>query len=159
MVKYKVLAKPGLSDIQTQAQGQKFIDKLRDEVFPMLDKWWTTYGAEHNGREKLDINLLSFVQTWAMGSAFIAMAYDNDKPVGIFIGLRYSNMFYAGSTMQVAALYGDTAEIKEGLVDYVSSLVPAMMIDEVAVDSDACENIVIPGMHAQRSSHMTYWRP
>ena len=40
MVKYKVLAKPGLSDIQTQAQGQKFIDKLRDEVFPMLDKWW-----------------------------------------------------------------------------------------------------------------------
>ena len=40
MVKYKVLAKPGFDDIQTPAQGQKFIDRLRDEVFPMLDKWW-----------------------------------------------------------------------------------------------------------------------
>lgn len=44
MVKYKVLAKPGFDDIQTPAQGQKFIDRLRDEVFPMLDKWWAAYG-------------------------------------------------------------------------------------------------------------------
>lgn len=159
MVKYKVLAKPGLSDLQNIHQADKFISKLRDEVFPLLDKWWKTYGAEHNGREKLDINMLSFVQTWAMGSALIVMAYDDDKPVGLFVGLRYSNLFYTGSTMQVAALYGDTPEIKDGLVGYVSSLVPAMMIDEVAVDGDACEDIVMPGMHAQRSSRMTYWRP
>ena len=73
MVKYKVLAKPGFDDIQTPAQGQKFIDRLRDEVFPMLDKWWVTYGMKETGR-MLDINLLSFVQTWAMGSTLITMA-------------------------------------------------------------------------------------
>ena len=32
----------------------------------MLDKWWVAYGMKETGRI-LDINLLSFVQTWAMG--------------------------------------------------------------------------------------------
>ena len=127
MVKYKVLAKPGFEDIQTPAQGQKFIDRLRDEVFPLLDKWWKSYGMKETGRI-MDINLLSFVQTWAMGSTLITMAYDNDKPVGVLIGLRYSNLFYTGSTMQVIALYGDTPEVEQGLLDYVSSLVPALCL-------------------------------
>ena len=157
MVKYKVLAKPGLEDIQTQAQGQKFIDKLRDEVFPMLDKWWKAYGMKETGRI-LDINLLSFVQTWAMGSTLITMAYDNDKPVGVLIGLRYSHLFYTGATMQVIALYGEKPEVEQGLLDYVSSLVPAMSIDTVAIDSDGCKDMTVPGMEKKRVERLTYWR-
>ena len=157
MVKYKVLAKPGLEDIQTQAQGQKFIDKLRDEVFPMLDKWWKAYGMKETGRI-LDINLLSFVQTWAMGSTLITMAYDNDKPVGVLIGLRYSHLFYTGATMQVIALYGEKPEVEQGLLDYVSSLVPAMSIDTVAIDSDGCKDMTVPGMEKKRIERLTYWR-
>ena len=157
MVKYKVLAKPGLEDIQTQAQGQKFIDKLRDEVFPMLDKWWKAYGMKETGRI-LDINLLSFVQTWAMGSTLITMAYDNDKPVGVLIGLRYSHLFYTGATMQVIALYGEKPEVEQGLLDYVSSLVPAMSIDTIAIDSDGCKDMTVPGMEKKRIERLTYWR-
>ena len=157
MVKYKVLAKPGLEDIQTQAQGQKFIDKLRDEVFPMLDKWWKAYGMKETGRI-LDINLLSFVQTWAMGSTLITMAYDNDKPVGVLIGLRYSHLFYTGATMQVIALYGEKPEVEQGLLDYVSSLVPAMSIDTIAIDSDGCKDMTVPGMEKKRVERLTYWR-
>ena len=157
MVKYKVLAKPGLEDIQTQAQGQKFIDKLRDEVFPMLDKWWVAYGMKETGRI-LDINLLSFVQTWAMGSTLITMAYDNDKPVGVLIGLRYSHLFYTGATMQVIALYGEKPEVEQGLLDYVSSLVPAMSIDTIAIDSDGCKDMTVPGMEKKRVERLTYWR-
>ena len=157
MVKYKVLAKPGLEDIQTQAQGQKFIDKLRDEVFPMLDKWWKAYGMKETGRI-LDINLLSFVQTWAMGSTLITMAYDNDKPVGVLIGLRYSHLFYTGATMQVIALYGEKPEVEQGLLDYVSSLIPAMSIDTIAIDSDGCKDMAVPGMEKKRVERLTYWR-
>ena len=157
MVKYKVLAKPGLEDIQTQAQGQKFIDKLRDEVFPMLDKWWKAYGMKETGRI-LDINLLSFVQTWAMGSTLITMAYDNDKPVGVLIGLRYSHLFYTGATMQVIALYGEKPEVEQGLLDYVSGLVPAMSIDTIAIDSDGCKDMTVPGMEKKRVERLTYWR-
>ena len=157
MVKYKVLAKPGLEDIQTPAQGQKFIDRLRDEVFPMLDKWWKAYGMKETGRI-MDINLLSFVQTWAMGSTLITMAYEDDKPVGVLIGLRYSHLFYTGSTMQVIALYGDTPEVEQGLLDYVSSLVPAMSIDTIAIDSDGCKDMAVPGMEKKRVERLTYWR-
>ena len=157
MVKYQVLAKPGLEDIQTPAQGQKFIDRLRDEVFPMLDKWWKAYGMKETGRI-LDINLLSFVQTWAMGSTLITMAYEDDKPVGVLIGLRYSHLFYTGSTMQVIALYGDTPEVEQGLLDYVSSLVPAMSIDTIAIDSDGCKDRAVPGMEKKRVERLTYWR-
>lgn len=157
MVKYKVLAKPGFEDIQTPAQGQKFIDRLRDEVFPMLDKWWAAYGMRETGRI-LDINLLSFVQTWAMGSTLITMAYEDDKPVGVLIGLRYSHLFYTGSTMQVIALYGDTPEVEQGLLDYVSSLVPAMSIDTIAIDSDGCKDMAVPGMEKRRVERLTYWR-
>lgn len=157
MVKYKVLAKPGFEDIQTPAQGQKFIDRLRDEVFPMLDKWWAAYGMKETGRI-LDINLLSFVQTWAMGSTLITMAYEDDKPVGVLIGLRYSHLFYTGSTMQVIALYGDTPEVEQGLMDYVSSLVPAMSIDTIAIDSDGCKDMAVPGMEKRRVERLTYWR-
>lgn len=157
MVKYKVLAKPGLEDIQTPAQGQKFIDRLRDEVFPMLDKWWKAYGMKETGRI-MDINLLSFVQTWSMGSTLITMAYDNDKPVGVLIGLRYSHLFYTGSTMQVISLYGDTPEVEQGLLDYVSSLIPAMSIDTIAIDSDGCKDMAVPGMEKKRVERLTYWR-
>ena len=157
MVKYKVLAKPGLEDIQTPAQGQKFIDRLRDEVFPMLDKWWKAYGMKESGRI-MDINLLSFVQTWSMGSTLITMAYEGDKPVGVLIGLRYSHLFYTGSTMQVIALYGDTPEVEQGLLDYVSSLVPAMSIDTIAIDSDGCKDMAVPGMEKKRVERLTYWR-
>lgn len=157
MVKYKVLAKPGFEDIQTPAQGQKFIDRLRDEVFPMLDKWWVAYGMRETGR-MLDINLLSFVQTWAMGSTLITMAYEDDKPVGVLIGLRYSHLFYTGATMQVIALYGDKPEVEQGLLDYVSSLIPAMSIDTIAIDSDGCKDMAVPGMEKKRVERLTYWR-
>ena len=157
MVKYKVLAKPGFDDIQTPAQGQKFIDRLRDEVFPMLDKWWAAYGMRETGR-MLDINLLSFVQTWAMGSTLITMAYEDDKPVGVLIGLRYSHLFYTGATMQVIALYGEKPEVEQGLLDYVSSLIPAMSIDTIAIDSDGCKDMVFPGMYKKRVERLTYWR-
>ena len=157
MVKYKVLAKPGGDDIQTPAQGQKFIDRLRDEVFPMLEKWWAAYGMKETGR-MLDINLLSFVQTWAMGSTLITMAYEDDKPVGVLIGLRYSHLFYTGATMQVIALYGDTPEVEQGPLDYVSSLIPAMSIDTIAIDSDGCKDMAVPGMEKKRVERLTYWR-
>lgn len=157
MVKYKVLAKPGLEDIQTPAQGQKFIDRLRDEVFPMLDKWWVAYGMKETGRI-MDINLLSFVQTWAMGSTLITMAYEDDKPVGVLIGLRYSHLFYTGSTMQVIALYGERPDVEQGLLDYVSSLIPAMSIDTIAIDSDGCKDMAVPGMEKKRVERLTYWR-
>ena len=157
MVKYKVLAKPGFYDIQTPAQGQKCIDRLRDEVFPMLDKWWVAYGMKETGRV-LDINLLSFVQTWAMGSTLITMAYEDDKPVGVLIGLRYSHLFYTGATMQVIALYGEKPEVEQGLLDYGSSLIPAMSIDTIAIDSDGCKDMAVPGMEKKRVERLTYWR-
>ena len=106
----------------------------------------------------LDINLLSFVQTWAMGSTLITMAYDDDKPVGVLIGLRYSHLFYTGATMQVIALYGEKPEVEQGLLDYVSSLIPAMSIDTIAIDSDGCKDMAVPGMEKKRVERLTYWR-
>lgn len=115
-----------------ESDHEKSINCLKDEVLPLLKKYWDKY--EKNSGEPLSINMMSFLNMWANDGLAIVIAYDDGKPVGIFMGAKYVPFMYKANTLQVIALYGESSDITDGLFNYVMSNTKFMGLTEIIVD-------------------------
>lgn len=126
-ISYKFIEKPRTFD-----EGA---DCLEHEIYPMLQAFWARQGEKFYSKP-LNFNAPAFVNLWVMNGLVLVIAYEDKKPVGLFIGIKYNPMLFEGSFLQVETLYGQTNEVEHGLMDYLASISPILGIDEIHVQGD-----------------------
>lgn len=110
----------------------KCIACLKDEILPLAQKYWDK--NEQNSGDKLSINMMSFLNMWASDMLAIIVAYEDGKPVGLFMGIKYIPLMYNANTLQVIVLYGENKDIHDGLFNYVMSNSKFMGLSEIIID-------------------------
>lgn len=122
---------------------EKSVDFMQNTFVPLLREYWDTRGKQIYNVD-MQFNLLTFIQMWTMGSLVIIIAYDDNKPVGFFLGVRFVPILFDAAAVQTELYYGKTKEIEEGLFDYLMKIVGFMNINEIWLDSDGSRQINIP---------------
>ncbi len=135
VISYKYIDKPRTFD-----EGA---DCLEHEIYPLLQKFWKVRG-ETFYKKPLQFNTLAFVNLWVQNGLALVIAYDDKKPVGLFIGITFTPMLFSENVMQVETLYGDTPEIEQGLYDYVASITPILGIDAIHMQGDMNDTRLVP---------------
>ena len=134
-ISYKFVDKPRTFD-----EGA---DLIEHDIFPLLQKFWARKG-EGFYKKQLNFNAPAFVNLWVMNGLALVIAYDDKKPVGLFIGIKYNPMLFEATLLQVETLYGETADVEQGLLDYVGSIGNILGIDELHVQGDMISDDVCP---------------
>lgn len=131
-LQYKYLDRP--KDIED------CIKLLDSAILPLLKEHWDISGKPEYGRD-FNLNTEAFVTLW-LGTGFtIVIAYDDTKPVGIFVGIRVMPMEFQARVLQVETCYGKTTEVEEGLYNYIKSIAPIVGYDELWLNTDTNKNV------------------
>lgn len=112
---------------------------MKDDIVPLLQEHWEKYGKDFFNKD-FNLNTDAFVYLWIGGSISIVLAYEGDKAVGIFIGLRMLPMNFRAQILQVEICYGKTSEVEKGLYNYIKSIGPILGYDEIWLNTDMCNN-------------------
>lgn len=119
------------------------IQLLDKAILPLLTENWKKYGAPYYGKPFL-MNVGAFVTHWMERGLVMVLAYENDDPVGILTGLRFTPMSFATRVLQIDTCYGKTSEIEKALYNYIKDLGPVLEYDELWVTTDTCRIDAIP---------------
>lgn len=127
------------------AISYKFIDKPRTfdegancleyEIYPLLQEFWELKGKGFYDKP-LAFNAPAFVNLWVMNGLVLVLAYEDEKPVGILIGIKYNPMMFDATLLQVETLYGKKPEVEAGLMNYLASITPILGVDEIQMQGD-----------------------
>lgn len=128
----------------------KFLDRPKDidsclavlgsTIIPLLKEHWDKFGKPEYGKD-FNLNTEAFVSLWINAGFVLVLAYDNDTPVGIIVGLRVSPMDFSARVLQVETCYGRTAEVEEGLYNYIESIAPIVGYDELWISNDTNKHV------------------
>ncbi len=116
------------------------ITLLDSAILPLLKEHWDKFGKAEYGRD-FNLNTEAFVALWLNTSFTIVLAYDDNNPVGIFIGIRVLPMEFQARVLQVETCYGKTTEVEEGLYNYIKSIAPIVGYDEMWLNTDTNKNV------------------
>lgn len=120
--------------IDTPATPDKSIEFMQNTLMPLLIEYWKKQGKSIYNKE-LNFNIITFVQMWSMGSIVPIIAYEDGKPVGFFIGVRFVPMMYDAVALQAEVWYAPTPEIEQGMFDYLMTIIGFMNINEVRIET------------------------
>lgn len=134
-ISYKFVDKPRTFD-----EGA---DLLEHDIYPLLQKFWAKQGEAYYGKP-LNFNAPAFVNLWVLNGLALIVAYENKKPVGLFIGIKYNPMLFEATILQVETVYGETPEVAQGLMDYVGSISSILGIDGMHVQGDMNDGDLCP---------------
>ena len=107
---------------------------FRDTLIPLLHKYWDERGEKLYGAP-FSLNIVPLVQTWMGNNLVLVVAYDNDQPVGFLFGVKFVPMLYNSVVLQTEIFYGQTREIEEGMVKYLSTILQFMNVNELWVNT------------------------
>lgn len=122
---------------------EKAIDFMKNVMLPMLREYWEAEGKNIYEAE-MSFNILTFIQMWNMGSLLIIIAYEDSKPVGFFIGVRFTPLLFDAAAVQVEIYYAHSKEIEDGIFDYLMKIVGFMNLNEIWLSKDPGQNPHIP---------------
>lgn len=108
---------------------------LTDQIMPLLAEYWEKRGKPFYNADIL-FRVDTFVNLWVVNGLVLVMAYDNDQPVGVFIGLKMTPMMFNRAVLQVETCYGRTEEAEQGLYGFLESIMGILGIDELWVFTD-----------------------
>ena len=129
--------------LETPKTPEIAVDTMQNIIAPLFEKYWQERGKQGFNRP-LDFNVLTFVQMWLMGSLLMIVAYEDNKPVGFFVGVRFTPLMFKATAVQAEVYYGPTKEIEDGLFKYLMNIVGFMDIDEVWINYGAQGNATVP---------------
>lgn len=121
--------------IDPPATAEKAVAFLQNTLVPLLDEYWSADGEPVYGKP-IQFNILTFAQMWNMGSLVIITAEEDKKPVGLYIGVRFVPIMYKANALQTEVLYGQTEGVRQGLCDYLMTIVSFMNIDEIRASDE-----------------------
>lgn len=122
--------------IEPPTTPEKSVTFVRDVLFPMLGEYWDSLG-ESVYNKKMAFNILTFIQMWSLGSLVVVVAYENSTPVGFLLGTRYVPLLYEAAVVQTELCYSARPEVKNGLYEYLTTVVGFMNVNELWFDKDA----------------------
>lgn len=111
---------------------EKAVEFLKDTLMPLVQDYWDAEGKQYYNRD-LYFSILSFIQIWNMGSMCIIIAYDKERPVGFLLGIKFTPLMYNTNALHTEVVYAPTPEIREGILNYLYTIVRFMDISEVWV--------------------------
>ena len=121
--------------IERPTDAEACIKLMESTVIPLLSEHWERDGKPFFHRD-FYLNLEGFFNYWMYNGLAMVIAYDEGKPVGILIGLRFVPMNFRASILQIENLYGKTPEVEEGLYNYIQSISNILDFDELWVATD-----------------------
>ena len=121
--------------IERPKDAEACIELLQSAVIPLMAAHWDKCGKPFYNRD-FYLNLEGFFNYWMNNGLVLIIAYDNSKPVGILIGLRFVPMTFHASILQLETCYGETAEVENGLYNYLESISNILDFDELWVATD-----------------------
>lgn len=130
------------------------IGHLERDIVPLLGECWNARGKNFYHADIL-FDVQTFSTLWLGGGLSLVIAYDEDKPVGIFIGVKFRPMLFQARVLQVETCYGQTPAIEQGLYEYVASVLNVMGVDELWVQDDINQVPGLDGFMAQGSYRVT----
>ena len=116
------------------------LNLLSSTIVPLLKEHWDKYGKPVYNKE-FSLNTEAFVTLWLSTGFTLVIAYDDNQPVGIFIGLRVVPMEFNARILQVETCYGKTAEVEEGLYNYIRDIGSILGYDELWLNTDTNKNV------------------
>lgn len=116
------------------------LEFLRDTLVPLIQKYWNEAGQKRYG-EPLAINMIPLAQAWLGGSLVVVIVYDDDRPVGFFLGVRFIPMLYSAVVLQSEVFYAPTAEIQYKMFKYVLDIIQFMNVTELWLNTDTPINL------------------
>ena len=116
------------------------LNLLSSTLVPLLKEHWDKSGKSVYDKE-FSLNTDAFVTLWLSTGFVLVVAYDDNNPVGIFIGLRVVPMEFQARVLQVETCYGKTAEVEEGLYNYIKSIGSILGYDELWLNTDTNKNV------------------
>lgn len=128
--------------IEPPRDNQKAVAFMQDTMMPLLMEYWEKEGLSQFKRT-FNFNVVSFVQMWLMGSLLIIIAYDNGKPAGFILGLRFVPVLFDARALQIEVSYTPTEELRKGIYEYLMTIVGFMGIDELWADPESLPDGVV----------------
>lgn len=141
MIKYRFIDK--------HAIGKNGADLIQNAIVPLLARQWNDRGRNTYGLE-MSVNLQQFMTLWVSGALTMVLAYDGERPVGLFIGIAYRPMMFDRQVLMVENCWGVTPEITKGLYKYVLDLLAVMNVDELWVQDDL-NDVEVDGLRCRRT--------
>ena len=129
--------------IEEPREHSDAIEFMQKTLMPMLNEYWAQRGKSMYGCD-MSFNVLTFTQMWIMGSLLIIIAYEDDKPGGFFIGVRFVPLLYNATAVQAEVYYGRTREIQDGLFKYLMNIIGFMGINEIWISSEVPGDATVP---------------
>ena len=126
---------------------------MQNDIVPLLQAHWDKRGRDFYGKD-FNLNTEAFVRLWLSGSFSVVIAYEGEKAVGIFIGLRMIPMNFMSQVLQVETCYGESAEVEKGLYNYIKSIGPILGYDEIWLNTDMNDNGDLLGMKVAGKSEV-----
>ena len=148
-LQYKFIGRPKDSD--------ECIELLQNDVIPLMTEHWNAYGKPFYVREFF-LNVEGFFNYWMNNGLVIILAYEDNKAVGILIGLRFIPMTFHANILQLETCYGKRAEIEEGLYNYLESISNILDYDELWIATDTIKVLPKNKTELNRSEIVRYKR-
>lgn len=120
--------------------AEQSIAFMRDTFIPLINEYWKVKG-EKTYHARQQINILSLVQMWTMGSLLIIVAYDGDKPCGFFLGVRFTPLLFDATAVQAEVYYAPDPDVEKGLFEYLMNIIHFMDINEVWIHAEAQQEL------------------
>lgn len=111
------------------------IELLEKDIMPLLTEHWDKYGKDFYGRPFI-FNIEAFANLWLVSGLVVVVAYDDDKAVGLFIGILFTPMMFNTRVLQVETCYGKSDEVERGIYNYIDSIGNILGYDELWVSND-----------------------
>lgn len=120
-LRYEYIGKPKDSD-----EGIELMQKIA----PLLAEQWEARGQPFYGYP-FTLNYEAFIMLWLKNAFVFIVAFEDDVPVGILIGIKFIPMYHQCSVLQIENCYGKRGEIEIGLYQYLKSLRNVIGYDEL----------------------------
>lgn len=108
---------------------------LQETLMPMIFTYWQERGQNVYDKN-FDFNILAFINMWMVGSIELIVAYEDDKPVGFLLGVRFTAMLFRENVVQLEAWYGEREEIERELFAYLERIAKFQDVGEIWLTND-----------------------
>lgn len=129
-ITYKYIDPPSPED-----NPQIAVNFMKDTLVPLLQEYWEKEGNAFWGKP-LNVNVISLIQLWYTDSLVVVVAYDNGKPAGFFLGIRFSHLLFNIRAIKIELCYAPTDEMKRGIIQYLTEIAKFMSVNELWVDGN-----------------------
>lgn len=124
-------------------------EELWGHIVNQIADYWESSGAEIHQREA-SLSVPDLISGWANKTLLFCMAHDEEnRPVGIGIGIIYRHLFYSSSQLVLEVIHAKTDETLKAILDQFRTLEEVTGIDKIYVPIAKADPDLMNRLHEQ----------